>query len=358
MRTSTAVAGGMWRASATALFAAAIAIAPTHPAFAQAAKAAPAVSTAAAAELEALIKAAKAEGELTFYSGTAEGISKRTAEAFTAKYGVKAAYLRLASGPLLQRYAAEADANNVAADAFINSSNPVGYADDGIKKGWVESIAQAGLPAVKSGEFPARFVTSSTAVVQISPWLIGYNSDKVKGADIPKDWPDVVNAKWKGQVILPDPRATDAYLDYWLLLLDTYGENFFTQLRALNARQINSGVPAMATVAAGENALTFPAVASVAAELVKKGATLGTVIPELTTGIEFHIALTSRARAKHPNAARLFAHYVMTAEGNAVMARDSGAVSVFDTSALPKRYQFAKPGAAARKDQLYKLLGF
>jgi iron(III) transport system substrate-binding protein len=195
-------------------------------------------------------------------------------------------------------------------------------------------------------------------VVQISPWLIGFNTDKVKGADVPRDWPDVVNAKWKGQIILPDPRATDAYLDFWLLLLDTHGEQFFTQLRALNPRQINSGVPAMATVAAGENTLTFPAVASVVAELKSKGASLGSVIPELTTGIEFHVALTARGKAKHPNAARLFANYVMTQEGNAVMARDSGAVSVFDTSALPKRYQFAKPGAAARKDQLYKLLGF
>ena len=358
MKASTAIWGGLGRVSAAVFFTLAVAVAASGAAFAQAAKAAAPAATTAAADLEALIKAARSEGQLTFYSGTAEGISKRTAEAFTAKYGVKAAYLRLASGPLLQRYAAEADANNVAADAFINSSNPVGFADDAIKKGWVESIAQAGLPSVKSGEFPARFVTSSTAVVQISPWLIGYNSDKVKGADVPKDWPDVVNPRWKGQVILPDPRATDAYLDYWLLLLDTYGENFFTQLRALNPRQINSGVPAMATVAAGENALTFPAVASVPAELVKKGASLGTVIPELTTGIEFHIAITSRARAKNPNAARLFAHYVMTAEGNAVMARDSGAVSVFDTSALPRRYQFSKPGAAARKDQLYKLLGF
>ena len=356
MKELTVILEGQWRAGTMLVLVAALGLASPGAALAQAAKAATAAT--AAADLEALIKAAKAEGELTFYSATAEGISKRTAEAFTAKYGIKATYLRLNSGQLLQRYAAEAEANNMAADAFFNSSNPVGYADDGIKKGWVDSIAQAGLPAVKSGEFPARFVTSSTAVAQISPWLIGYNSDKVKGNDIPKDWPDVVNAKWKGRVILPDPRATDAYLDYWLLLLDTYGENFFTQLRALNARQINSGVPAMATVAAGENALTFPAVASVAAELKAKGAALGTVTPELTTGIEFHIAISARAKSKHPNAARLFANYVMTAEGNAVMARDSGAVSVFDTSSLPKRYQFAKPGAAARKDQLYKLLGF
>src|SRR4051812_7604671 len=73
----------------------------------------------AQSDLDALIKAAKAEGEVVFYSAAVENQSKNTAEAFTAKYGIKAQYVRIGNAPMLQRYAAEVDANNPAADLVV-----------------------------------------------------------------------------------------------------------------------------------------------------------------------------------------------------------------------------------------------
>jgi len=322
------------------------------------AQATKAASPGVQADVDALIKAAKAEGELTFYSSTPEGVSKKAAEAFFAKFGVRANFLRLASAPLQQRFSAEADANNLAADVLITLGASVPFAEEGIRKGWIEAISQAGLPAIRSGEFPARFNTGPTALVQINPWLIAYNTEKLKPADAPKDWGDLLNPRFKGQMIIPDTRVTDAYSGFWSMILDRYGENYFNQLRAQSFRQIGSGIPAMQGVAAGEAMLTFPAISATVQDPKSKGAPLATVTPDRTTGSESHIMLTARARSKHPNAGRLFANWVLTREGNIAFNKDSGAVSVFDTTGLPRQYESPKGGTPEWRAQLSKLLGF
>ncbi len=70
------------------------------------------------------------------------------------------------------------------------------------------------------------------------------------------------------------------------------------------------------------------------------------------------VFLTLRPKARHGNAARLLAHFVMTLEGNKLFNADPGSVSVFDTTSLPKDYEPNKAGTEARKDLVARLLGF
>src|SRR5688572_20127339 len=67
------------------------------------------------AELDALVKAARTEGELTFYTGAPENVAKRAGEAFTKKYGVKTQFIRLSGTPMLVRFSSEAASGNFAA---------------------------------------------------------------------------------------------------------------------------------------------------------------------------------------------------------------------------------------------------
>jgi iron(III) transport system substrate-binding protein len=312
----------------------------------------------AQADLEALIKAARAEGEVSFYMGTTEQIGTRTGAAYTAKYGIPYRALRLPGAQVLQRFATEADAGTFAVDFLFTAGGTGPFATEAIRKGWMEPIAQAGIPAIASGQFPAKFVTGPTAIIQLAPWGFAYNTDKVSGADIPKDWPDILNPKFKGQILLGDPRASDAILDPWSLIHDRHGESFFTRLREQNPRRYAGNVPAANGLAAGEGWILVPAPGQVV-ELVRgKGAPVAGSYPVHTTGVEMQIALTHRAKAKHPAAARLFAHYVMTPEGNKVFNADAGSVGIFDTSALPAQYERTRPETVQRKDMLLKLLGF
>ena len=345
--------GGFAMASA-ALPAAALAreIAP-HPLLAQAASGANPPNAFAA-----LVALAKAEGEVTLYSSATENVARRVATAFTEKYGVKVQFLRLAGTALLQRYATEAEAGNFAADILFGAGNTGRFASEAVQKGWLEAIAQAGLPVVTSGEFPAKYMRQVTALVQIAPWLITFNTDRVKGADVPKDWLDILDPKFRGQILLPDPRASDSYIDFWSLLLDKYGESFFDRMRAQMPRQFTSGVPAVQALGAGEGAFELPAVPAQVQAIQVRGAPLGMVQPPHTTGVEMQVFVTHRAKAKHPNAARLLANYVMSKEGNQVFNDDPGSVSVYDESRLPAQYESPNDNTMARKDQIIKLLGF
>ncbi len=314
-------------------------------------------SKAAAADLDALVKAARAEGSLTFYSGATENVAKRVADAFQAKYGIKTQFVRLSGNTIIQRYSNEATAGNPAADVVFNASRPQAFAEEGIAKGWVDAIAEAGLPVLRSGEFPAKFNFGATALIQIAPWSITYNTDKVKGADIPKDWRDLLDPKWKGQILISDPRSSNAYLDLYAVWIDRYGEAFFNQLRTQNLRWYVGGPPQVQGLAAGEGAIGLPVIGPQVQAVKDKGAPLETVTPDLTSGVEMHVMITARAKSKSPNAARLMANYVMSVEGNKVFNGDPGGMSIYDTSRLPKEYQPANVKNEARKDQISKLLG-
>ena len=314
----------------------------------------------AATALDQLVAAAKPEGEVTFYSAMPESATKRVSDAFTAKYGIRTQFVRVSSTALMQRYATESEAGNTAADLVFVSAGyaTVTFANDAIKKGWVESVSTAGIPVIMAGTYPSKFNYGPTAVAGIAPWHISYNTDKVKGADIPKDWKDLANPKWKGQLLLTNPAASDAYADFWAAILDRYGEGFFAQLRANAPRQYGDGIQATQGLAAGEGSFAPPAVGAMVQGPASKGAPLAMAFVDYTTGVEMQVMLTARAKAKHPNAARLMTNYVLSEEGNRVFNDDPGTVTLYDTSKLPKEYQMGKPGNAARRAEFQKLLGF
>jgi len=348
--------GSVPGAAAQGLAGAQVHSAPAPMQLAQATGARPSAN-AVQAEVDALIKAAKAEGEVTFYFSLVESTAKRVADGFTAKYGIKAQFVRAPSTATLLRYASEAEAGNFSADLmFVGGS--LDFGRDGVAKGWLEPIALAGIPVVRSGEFPARFNLGPAATVTLTPWLIAFNSDKVKGADVPKDWNALLNPKFDGQILIADPRSSDAYVPFWVALYDAYGEQYFTRLRALNIRQYKSGIPAAQGMAAGEGSFTIPAIAATVLALKLKGAPVGMLTPDFTVGVETNIFMTARGKAKRPNAARLFAHYTMSPDGNTVFNAEDGAVSVYDNGGLPKQYKSPTLESMARKDLITRLLGF
>ena len=324
----------------------------------QIAQATPARSAAAAkaqADLDALVKAAKAEGEVTFFYTMAENIAKRTSDAFTARYGVKTQSLRVVL--LQQRYAAEMSSNAVTADALFQSSTLLQFAEEGIKKGWMETIADAALPEVTSGRFPARFNRGAAAIVQISPWVIGFDTSKVKGADIPRDWPDILHPRFKGQILIADTASSFAYNDFWAVMYDRYGESFFAGLRAQTPRVYSSGTPASQALGAGEGMLQVPTVTSLIRNIKDKGAPVDTVMPAYTTGVEIQVALTARAKSRHPAAARLLTNFIMSPEGNRIFNDEPGSISIYDDGGLPREYVSPSVANQARAAQIRKLLG-
>ena len=308
-------------------------------------------------ELDRLVAAAHNEGEVLFYCAQVDAVGKRVSDAFTKKYGVKCQHLRLSSSPLQQRFAAEAEAGKIAADLLLNGGNTAGFSAEGLKNGWIEPIRKAGIPAVSSTEFPAKYISDGAAMVMITPWLIMYNTDKVKQSAAPKDWKELLDPRFKGQIIINEPNVAPGYFDFWCAIIDNLGPDYMTALRAQNLRVFNDGVAASQSLAAGEGSFFIPTVASVVGQLAIKGAPVDMVTPALTTGSEFSVLLPTLSKIKHPNAGRLLAHYLMTEEGNKVLNADPGAISVFDPSGLPAQYKSPAPNTIARRDEVRAALG-
>ena len=310
------------------------------------------------ADMDTLVRAAKAEGEFIFYCAATENVAKRISEGFEKKYGIRSKFVRLGSGPLQQRYAAEAQAGVIAADVILSAGDSSAFAAEGLKGGWIVPVTQAGIGAMKDGSFPASFLRGASAVVQIQPWVLTYNTDRLTGADVPKDWPDILKPRFAGQIIYSDPIISDAYLDHWVLMLDLYGLEFFAKLKALTPRKYVEGVAAAQALAAGEGIIQFPVTPPQIPDVKRRGAPLEIVMPATATGVEIQLIVSNPAKAKHPACGRLFADWLCSREGNAVLNADPGIAGVYDASALPKNYVPAKAGIVARKDEIRRLLGF
>ena len=322
------------------------------------------VSTAqgagSSAQLDALIRAARAEGEVIAYSAQPQPVNQRFAQAFTAKYGVKISFVRLSSGPLLQRYASEAGAGNIAADLLffpVNGSET--FLAEAKKQGWLQPSTAAEVPALASGEYPVTFFRNTpaflTPVVSIIPWAFGYDTQKVAAKDAPKEWTDLLDPKWKGQIVRTDPQVAIGHYVLWRALLARYGEGYYAKLRDQSPRTNNpEAVAAAQALAAGEGSIMLLTTGAVIQSLKDKGAPVEVVTPAFTSGVEMGIYLS--AKAKHPNAARLAIHYAMTREGSKVQSSDPGSVDIFEPTGLPKEYQSPTADTPAFYEQINKLL--
>src|SRR5262249_41155913 len=153
----------------------------------------------------------------------------------------------------------------------------------------------------------------------------------IRRADAPRDWSDLADAKYRNQVILTDVTVSDAYVEFWLLIRERYGDAFFERLRAQNPRRFAAGVPAGPATRPRAGAISAPVTAPQVKGLQDRGAPLEIVTPAYTTGVEMHLILTNRGKARHPNAGRLLANYLLSPEGSAVLNDDPGSVSVYDT---------------------------
>lgn len=309
----------------------------------------------ASGAMDALVKAAKAEGSVTWYMSFDAAIAQRVNEAFRAKYGINASNLRLSSPALLQRYSAEADAGKIVAGMLVLTINTT-QLEPLLKKDWVEPAADSDLPVLK-GEYPAEFNSGPTRMVAAAPWQLGYNTQRVTKDQLPKDWKDLLDPRWKGRIIIPDPASSESYVPFWDTVMQHYGEGYLKALRAQELRVAASGVPAVQALGAGEGDVAFPVLAGNVVPVKTAGAPLEIVgLTGASTGNFTQIILTRRSKSPQPNASRLLANYLLSKEGNAVYNADPGLVGPYNIKELPPGFQAASPDALQRKGKIINLL--
>src|ERR1700676_3304411 len=258
-----------------------------------------------------LYEAAKKEGgELTWYTAHSDDITAQTlGRSFEALYpGIKVNVLRTTAQVAYQRVTQEIKASAIQCDVF--SSTDLGHSVELKAKGAFEKYVpenSAKVFDIYKGYDPDGyyFVTSAGMIG------IGYNTAKVKEADAPKNWTDLLDPKWKDNIALGHP-GFSGYVGTWALTLrNQYGWDFFEKLAKNNPRVGRSINDAVTMLNAGASALAGSGPVGTLLDSLKKGNPLAMVYP--TDGTVLIIAPSSIMKgSKHPNAARLFMEFLLS----------------------------------------------
>jgi iron(III) transport system substrate-binding protein len=263
-----------------------------------------------------LYEAAKKEGELTWYTAHSDDI---TAQALGRSYesiypGLKVNVLRTTAQVAYQRITQELKASAVQCDVL--SSTDVGHYVELKAKGVFEKYIPENSSRVhdiyKGYDPDGHYFVTSAGLIGI-----GYNTAKVKEADAPKNWTDLLDPKWKNNIALGHP-GFSGYVGTWALTLrNQYGWDFFEKLAKNNPRVGRSINDTVTMLNAGESAIAGSGPAGTLLDSLQKGNPLALNYP--TDGSVLIIAPSAVMKgAKHPNAARLFMEFLLSEKASQI----------------------------------------
>jgi iron(III) transport system substrate-binding protein len=263
-----------------------------------------------------LYELAKKEGELTWYTAhsddvTAQALGRKFEEMFP---GLKVQVVRTTAQVAFQRVSQEIRAGAMQVDVL--SSTDMGHyiylKDKKLLEQYTPANAAKVLDIYK-GFDPDGFshVTSAGMIG------MGFNTSKLKEADTPKNWTDLLDPKWKDKIALGHP-GFSGYVGTWAVTLrKMYGWSFFEKLAKNNpqvGRSINDTVTMLNS---GERWIAGTAPNGTLSQSAEKGNPLAMIYP--TDGTVLIIAPSGIMKGiKHPNAAKLFMEYLMTPEASKI----------------------------------------
>jgi iron(III) transport system substrate-binding protein len=228
--------------------------------------------------------------------------------AFTAKYpGVTVAAIRTTGQVAYERLMQELKNNAPQCDVF--SGTDIAQYPELKKRNQLANYTPAGaatlLPAFHPVEDPGYWYPAAS-----NTHLLVHHAQKVTAAEAPRNWPDLLDPKWKGRVATGHPAFSGCTGIWALALRKQYGWEFFEKLAKNNPRIGRSGNDPVTLINAGE-CLVGPAPANTAFQQVDKGNPIAPVYP--IDGATLCVGPSAvMARAPHPNAARLFMEWLMS----------------------------------------------
>ena len=261
-----------------------------------------------------LEKAAKAEGEVVWYTSISVGDSPQFVELFEKRYPfIKVKLIRSSSARMAQRYTSEYQAKTFLADILdTNDTRIEFFRRRGMLQPYYSPLAE---------KFDKRFLQKQNYWVanRATMIVLGYNTRLVKTAEVPKRYEELLDPKWKNNMALEreDSHWFMALMEYWG---EQKGKAFFQRLRAQNPK-IRTGHTLQAQlIAAGEDFLSPDTHNQGIASGQRAGAPVDWVNLEPVVGINNVAALAKNA--PHPNAAMLFLDFMLSKEGGQKVMRD------------------------------------
>lgn len=258
--------------------------------------------------------AAVKEGNLIWYTSTPFPLVQQLAVRFTADTGIKVTLLRSGGESVLRRFLQEYQAGQAGADV-ITLSDP-GAANGMTRRGMFVPFKPQGFDKVVEG---AKDRDGNWIAQRVHLIGMPVRTDLVPEADRPKTWSDLKDPKYKGKMVMPDPSFTAIQLTVVGMLSQKLGWDFYKALRTNDTMIVQGHQQVYKTMQQGERAIgaegSDPRSFNDGKELPNQ-----TVIYPSEGVFEICSPVAIIKNAKNPNAAKLFAQFMLSPTAQKMIA--------------------------------------
>lgn len=271
------------------------------------------------ADTKVLEGGARREGQVTWYVASIDSRNAETAgQLFTARHGVKVNIVRAASQIMFQRLSQDLAQGAANADVF-SSVDIANFIDlkqkNALARYQPENAAQV-FPVFQRLDPEGYFHATVASVIALA-----YNTQKVKAADAPNSWTDLLDPKWVDKIALGHP-AYSGFAGTWAAqMFKLYGKPYFERLAKLRPQVSRSLLDATTLLASGERSVTASPISPLV-ESADKGNPIAISYPA-DGSLLVQTPSAVMKNAPHPDAARLFMEFLLSADFSQllVMAR-------------------------------------
>ena len=263
-----------------------------------------------------LIEAARKEGGKVVAYGSLENTAMDPiTEAFEKKTGIKVEYFRASATKAMERALTELRAGKATFDVMVNNSGAIEI----MRK---ENIFAKYVSPSAAG-FPKDEIDPQLGpAYRHTPIGIIYNKSAISAADAPKSLDDLLNPKYRGKVVMPDPTQHTTTIQWLASLYKIMGkeraDKFTRDLGATKPILAESFAPSAERVSTGETPIAISLVRYVVT-FAETGAPVDYVRMGKMLSTGQYLALSHKA--PRPSAGKAFIDFFLTAESMKLLAK-------------------------------------
>ena len=260
-----------------------------------------------------VVEAAKKEGQLVFYSGIPIPDAQSILSALERKYPfIKTTFYRATGPALVSRIQTEQRAGSHIWDV-MNSTGFEPYV-------LLEQGYFAKYDSAERNSFPEGHKDNEGywTTMYTSPMILSYNTRLVSAAELPREYLDLLQPKWKGRLGL-DSSDFEWYANLRKIWGAEKAQKFLEGLRRQEVRLVQGRALLTELLTGGEIAILVNNFLQNAIEAKRKGSPVEMLALDPVVSAAGLIGINKLA--PHANAAKLFVDFVLSKEGQELIVK-------------------------------------
>nr|WP_284505780.1 extracellular solute-binding protein [Caballeronia sp. INDeC2] len=259
-----------------------------------------------------ILAAAKAEGQLNFYTSIAQPDIAPLIDPFQDKFGIQVDIWRAGDEQVVQRVVAEAQGHRYIPDAVHTGSS---YLDALRREKLLQPVMSPALADLMPETIPEH---RQWAATMLSVWVQAYNTHLIKKSELPASYADLLRSEWKGKLGI-EAKSSDWFATVASQMGREKGIAFFQELVARNGVSARTGNSLLNNlVAAGEVPMALEVYNYMPAQAKRKGAPIDWFLLQPAAARANGVALLKHA--PHPAAGLLLYDYLLSVDAQKILA--------------------------------------